>query len=203
VLAKGQAVNLSIAAWTALLALVLSRAASSRIVQEHRGEWQQVDQVDITKVTGTIEKIDADKHVMTMKLDNGKKKTLRVEKSVKDLGFTPGERVQVSYAQEIIVMAERSDKSAAQLGKYGAVDVEAEGEKPALVKVDTSEIIGRIVSIDPMKRRLRFEDSDGKKRTVKLSYRIKNLDRFKPGETINMAITDETIVEVVPLDFAR
>lgn len=88
-------------------------------------------------------------------------------------------------------------------GKYGAVDVEAEGERPALVKVDTSEIIGRIVSIDPMKRRLRFEDSDGKKRTVKLSYRIKNLDRFKPGETINMAITDETIVEVVPLDFAR
>lgn len=52
---------------------------------------------------------------------------------MKDFGFTLGDRVQVSYAQEIIVMAECSDKGA-------AVDVEAEGEKPALVKVDTSEI---------------------------------------------------------------
>lgn len=59
---------------------------------------------------------------------------------MKDLWFTLGDRVQVSYAQEIIVMAECSDKGATQRATYGAVDVEAEGEKPALVKVDTAEI---------------------------------------------------------------
>ena len=41
-----------------------------------------------------------------------------------------------------------------------------------------------------------FEDPDGKKRTLKLSQKIKDLNQFKPGETINMAITDEMVVEV-------
>jgi hypothetical protein len=30
-----------------------------------------------------------------------------------------------------------------------------------------------------------------------LSNRIKDLDQFKPGQTINMAITDEMVVEAV------
>jgi len=44
---------------------------------------------------------------------------------------------------------------------------------------------------------LTFEDPDGKKKTVKLSRRIKDLDKFKPGQEINMAITDEMVVAVV------
>jgi hypothetical protein len=196
-------VSLSTTALTALLALGLSAAASSRIVQEHRSESEQIDQVDVTRVTGTIEEIDPDEHVLTIKLNNGLKKTLKVDKSVKDLAFTRGDRVKVGYARGIIVMAEYVGKGATQQAKYVAVDIEAEGEKPALVKVDTSEVIGKIVSIDPMKRRLKFEDPDGKKRSVKLSYRIKDLDRFKPGDTINMAVTEEIVVEVYPLDFTR
>lgn len=142
--------------------------------------------------------MEPDKRRITIKLDNGEKKTLKVDKSVKGLDqFKSGDRVQESYTEEIIAMAERSDEGTAKLAKYGAVDVEPEGDKPALVKVDTSEITGKIVSIDPKKRRLKFEAPDGKARTLKLSQRIKDLDQFKPGETINMAITDEMVVEVV------
>jgi hypothetical protein len=63
--------------------------------------------------------------------------------------------------------------------------------------VDTSVISGKIVSIDPKKKRLTFEDPDGKKKTVKLIRRIKNLNKFKPGDDINMAITEEIVVAVV------
>ena len=35
------------------------------------------------------------------------------------------------------------------------------------------------------------------KRTLKLSKKISNLDQFKPGENLNMAITDETAIELV------
>jgi hypothetical protein len=34
-----------------------------------------------------------------------------------------------------------------RMAKHGAIDIEPEGDKPALVKVDTSEISGKIVSI--------------------------------------------------------
>ncbi len=188
--------NLPTAALSAILTLGLSVAPN--LMWGQSSESQPVDQVEVTKVTGTVQKVDADKRMMTMKLDNGKRTTLKVDKTVKDLDqFKPGDRVQLSYTEELIAMAERSDEGTAALAKYGAVDVEPEGDNPALVKADTTEISGKIVSIDPKKRRLTFEDPDGKKRTLTLSHRIKGLDQFKPGEMINMAITDQMVVEVV------
>ena len=54
-----------------------------------------------------VQKADPDKHVMTIKLDNGKEQTLKVDKSVKGLDqFKPTDRVQLSYTQEIIAMAD-------------------------------------------------------------------------------------------------
>jgi hypothetical protein len=105
--------------------------------------------------------------------------------------------VQVSSTEEIIMMADKSNDGGAAVAKYGTVAVTPEGETPAIVKVDTTEITGRIVSLNPQKRRITFEDPQGKKRTLKLSQKIKNLDQFKPGETLNMAVTDETAIELV------
>lgn len=188
--------NFPTAALSAILALGLSAAPS--LMQGQSSESQPVDQVEVTKITGVVQKVDSDKRKMTMKLDNGKRTTLKVDKRVKDLDqFKPGDRVQLSYTEEIIAMAEPSNEGEAALAKYGTVDVEPEGDNPALVKVDTTEIRGKIVSIDSKKRRLTFEDPDGKKRTLTLSHRIKDLEQFKPGETINMAITDEMVVEAV------
>jgi Cu/Ag efflux protein CusF len=189
--------NLSTVISSVMLALVLS-TVTSHALQAQNAESQPVDQVDVTKVTGTIQKVDPNKRVMAIKQDDGKKNTLKVDKSVKGLDqFKPGDRVRLSYTQEIIAMAERSDEDTARMAKYGAVDIQSEGDKPLLMKVETSEITGKIVSINPNKRRLTFEDPDGKKRTLKLSRKIKDLDQFKPGETINMAITDQTVIEVV------
>ena len=85
--------NLSTAAaLTAALVFALG-AGPRRTMQEQKQDEQQqsdksqpLDEVAVTKITGTIEKIDPDKRVMKPTLDNGKKKTLKVDKSVKDLG---------------------------------------------------------------------------------------------------------------------
>jgi Cu/Ag efflux protein CusF len=153
--------------------------------------------VDVNKNTGTVEKVDTQKRKLTVRLDNGKRKTFRVDKNVTNLDqFHPGDRVQVSSTEEIVMAADRSTDTAA-LAKYGVVSATPQGENPAIVRVDTTEIAGRIISVDPNKRRITFEDPEGKKRTLKLSKKIKNLDQFKPGENLNMAITDETAIELV------
>jgi hypothetical protein len=58
--------------------------------------------------------------------------------------------------------------------------VTPEGENLAIIEVDTTEVAGRVVSIDPQKRRITIEDPDGKKRTLKLSRKVKNLDQSRP-----------------------
>ena len=136
---------------TVTLSTVLTfglNAAMSPTVQGQNPESQPVDQVKVTKVTGEIQKVNADKHVMTIKLDNGQRKILKVDKSVKGLDqFKPTDRVQLSYTQEIVAMAVSSDEGAGRMAKYGTIDIEPEGDKPALMKVDTSEISGKIISI--------------------------------------------------------
>ena len=186
------------AATAALAVLLLFGAGPRAVPQEQDNESQPVDQVEVTKTTGTVKKVDTDRRKLVVHLDDGRTKTYRVDKSVKNLDqFHPGDRVQVSSTEEIIMMADKSNDGGAAVAKYGTVAVTPEGETPAIVKVDTTEITGRIVSLNPQKRRITFEDPQGKKRTLKLSQKIKNLDQFKPGETLNMAVTDETAIELV------
>jgi hypothetical protein len=71
------------------------------------------------------------------------------------------------------MMADKANDGGAAVAKYGTVAITPEGETPAIVKVDTTEITGRIVSLNPQKRRITFEDPQGKKRTLKLSQKIK------------------------------
>jgi hypothetical protein len=202
-LREGGAVKLQIGMISAVLVLGLSAVPNFSMSMwgqstDSQQEKQPVDQVAVAKVTGTIEKVDTTKRTLTMKLDNGRRTTLKVDKTVKDLDeFKPGDKVQLSYTEEIIAMAEPSDQGTSGLEKYHVVDVEPEGDKPALVQVNTTQISGKIVSIDPKKRRLTFEDPQGKKQTLKLSRKINGLDQFKPGEMINMAITQQMVVEVV------
>jgi ribosomal protein L19 len=168
------------------------------VSQEQDNQAQPVDQVEVNKSTGTVQKVDTQKRKLTVRLDNGKAKIFRIDKSVKNLDqFHPGDRVQVSSTEEIVMMADKSSDGAAAVAKYGVVGVTPEGEKPAIVTVDTTEVTGRIISVDPQKRRITFEDPEGKKRTLKLSKKINNLDQFKPGDTLNMAVTEEMAIELV------
>lgn len=191
---KRGAVN---AATTILAVLFLFGAGPRAVPQEQDNQSQPVDQVEVNKSTGTVQKVDTQKRKLTVRLDNGKTKTFRVDKSVKNLDqFHPGDPVQVSSTEEIVMMADKSS-DAATVAKYGSVGVTPEGEKPAIVKIDTTELAGKIISVDSRKRRITIEDPEGKKRTLKLSKKINNLDQFKPGDTLNMAVTDETAIELV------
>jgi ribosomal protein L19 len=186
------------AAAAAFAVLLLFGAGPRTVPHEQENESQPVDQVEVSKLTGTVQKVDTQRRKLVVRLDDGRTKTFRVDKSVDNLDqFHPGDRVQVSSTEEIIMMADKSNDGGAAVAKYGSVAVTPEGEPPAIVKVDTTEVTGKIISVNPQKRRITFEDPQGKKRTLKLSKKINNLDQFKPGDTLNMAVTDETAIELV------
>jgi hypothetical protein len=174
-----------------IVRLIVRRGART-VPQEQDNESQPVDHVEVSKFTGTVQKVDTQRRKLVVRLDDG------VDKSVNNLDqFHSGDRVQVSSTEEIVMMADKSSKGAAAVAKYGCVGVTPEGEPPAVVKVDTTEVTGKIIWVNPQRRPITFEDPQGKKRTLKLSKKINNLDQFKPGDTLNMAVTDETAIELV------
>ncbi len=156
-----------------------------------------VDAVEVMKATATVENIDLQKRKVTLLLDNGKTKTYKVDKAVQNLDqVRPGDHLKISYTEELIILVGKSAQAPAA-GEASAVGVAPKGAKPGIVMVDTTAIRAKVLSVDPAKQRVVLEDPDGKKKKIKLSKNVTNLNQLKPGETVDMVMTESLVVEIV------
>jgi len=58
-------------------------------------------------------------------------------------------------------------------------------------------VSAQIVAVDAPNHRVTLLDADGKKKTIKVSKKVTNLDDLKAGETVDMLMTDSTVIEIV------
>lgn len=176
-----------------LFAVCLLKAGQLQSAQISQG----VDTVEIIKTTATVEKIDLEKRKVTLLLDTGKKKTFKVDKSVQNLDQVKvGDKLKISFTEEIIILVGHSNEAPAA-GDLQEVGVAPKGAKPGIVMTETSALSAKIVAVDPAKHRVTLLDPDGKKKTIKLSNKVTNLDQLKVGETVDMVLSDSLVVEIV------
>ena len=156
-----------------------------------------VDEVEVLKVSATVEKIDLQSRKVTLLLDSGKKKTYKVDKSVQNLDqVKAGDKLKIAYTEELIIVVGKSnEKPGAAAGE--AVGVAPKGAKPGIVMVDTAAVSAKIVAVDTTKHSVTLLDPDGKKKTVKLGKKVTNLDQLKAGETVDVVLTESLVVDVV------
>ena len=161
------------------------------------GADQGVESVEVIKTTATVEKIDLENRKVTLLLEDGKKKTVKVDKSVQNLDQVQvGDRLKLSYTEEFAMFVGKSGEipGAATAGVVGVVP---KGAKPGEVMVDTSALSVKILAVNAPKHRVTFLDPDGKKKTIKVSNKIQNLDQLQPGESVDMVMTESLVVEIV------
>jgi hypothetical protein len=128
-----------------------------------------MDAVDVVTTTATIRNVDLEKRKVTLLLDDGKTKT------VVSVGKT-GEAPSAAGASQ--------------------VSVAAKGAKPGAYMVDTSVTSGKVLEVDPGKHKVTLEEPNGKKKTVKVSKKITNLDQLKVGESIDIAFTESLAIDI-------
>lgn len=182
-----------VALTVALLLAAGPKAARAQTATPDQG----VDAVEVIQSTATVEKIDLEKRKVTLVLEDGKKKTFKVDKSVQNLDQVKvGDHLKLSYTEEIIILVGKSSETpgAASAGEVG---VAPKGAKPGMVMVQTTAVSAKILEVDAAKHRVTIEDPDGKKKKIKLSKNIGNLDKLKAGETVDMVMTESLVVEIV------
>jgi Cu/Ag efflux protein CusF len=182
----------------ALTVVLLFAAGPSRTTRAQSSATDQgVDAVEVIKTTATVENIDLEKRKVTLLLEDGKKKTFEVDKSVQNLDqVKAGDQLKISYTEEIIILVGKSSETpgAAAAAEVG---VAPKGAKPGIVMVETSALSVRILAVDAAKHRVTIEDPDGKQKKIKLSKKVGNLDQLKTGETVDMVMTESLVVEIV------
>lgn len=161
------------------------------------GADQGVDAVDVVTVTATVEKINLEKRKVTLLLDDGKKKTFKVDKSVQNLDQVKvGDNLKMAYTEEILLVVGKSNETpGAAAGEE--VGVAPKGAKPGVVMVETAALSAKILAVDAQKHRVTLEEPDGKKKTIKVSKKVGNLDQLHAGETVDMVITESLVVEII------
>lgn len=158
---------------------------------------QGIDAVEVIKDTATVEKIDLNKRKVTLLLDNGKKKTFKVDKSVQNLDQVQvGDHLSLSYTEEIVILLGKTNETPGA-ASAGEVTVAAKGAKPGIVMTDTTALSAKILGVDTAKRRITLEEPDGKKKTIKVSKKVTNLDQLQVGDTVDMLLTESLVVEIV------
>jgi hypothetical protein len=158
-----------------------------------QGGFETVDEV---KATATVEKIDLDKRKIALRFDDGKKKTLKVDKSIRNLDqIKVGDHLNLTYAEDIVVLVGKT-KETAGAEAADLVVIAPKGYKPGGVMVETTSLTAKVLSVDAQKRRVVLEEPDGGKKTMKLSKKVQNLDQLRPGETIDMVVTEALMIEV-------
>src|SRR5882672_8841190 len=159
------------------------------------GAEQGIDSVEVIKATATVEKVDLEKRKVTLLLDDGIRKSIKVDKSVQNLDQVKvGDHLKLAYTEEIIILVGKSNETPGAAAA-GAVGVAPKGAKPGMVMVDTIAVSGKILAVDVQKHRVTIQDPDGKKKNLKVSKKVTNLDQLKAGDTIDMSVTEALAVE--------
>jgi Cu/Ag efflux protein CusF len=156
-----------------------------------------IEAVEVVKVTATVEKIDLDKRKVTLLLDDGKKKTYKVDSRVQNLAQVKvGDHLEMSSTEEIAIVVGKSNETPGAASSE-QVSVAPNGDKPGVVMVETSAVSAKILAVDAANHRVTPLDPDGKKKTIKVSKNVTNLDDLKVGDTVDMLMTDSTVIEIV------
>jgi Cu/Ag efflux protein CusF len=161
------------------------------------GTDEGVDAVEVVRVTATVEKIDLEKRKVTLLLDDGKKKTYKVDNRVQNLSQVKvGDHLAMSFTEEIAIVVGKSNETPSAASSE-QVSVAPRGDKPGVVMVETTDVSAQIVAVDAANHRVTLLDPDGKKKTIKVSKKVTNLDNLKVGDTVDMLMTDSTVIDIV------
>jgi hypothetical protein len=191
----------------ALLALSLTAVAFAAEVKPAaeakkavvEGKKPSIKKEKTTMVTVTVEAVDLDNRVVTVKGPEGNIFDIKAGEQVKNLPQVKvGDLVDIKYYESIAVKVFKPG----EMPQGAATAVAAErlakpGEKPAGVIGAQSTITATVESISPRKTSVTLKMADGKYKAVKIQDK-RNLENVKVGDEVMITVTEALAIAVKP-----
>lgn len=200
---KKMIVVVALALFSLSLAAV-SMAADAKPAAETKkaaaeGKKPSVKKERTTTVTATVEAVDMDKRIVTVKGPEGNSVDIVAGPQVKNLAQVKvGDNVDVTYYESIAVKVYKAGE--APQGSSATVAAERlakPGDKPSGIVGSQVTITATVESISPNKTSVTLKMADGKLKAVKIQDK-KNLDNVKVGDEVVITATETLAVAVKP-----
>jgi len=163
------------------------------------GKKPSVKKEKTTHIVATVEAIDMDTRVVTLKGPKGDLFDFTAGEQVKNLPQVKvGDLVDITYYESIAVKVYKPGEM--PQGESAALATERlakPGEKPSGIAGAQVTITATVESISPKKTNVTLKMADGKYKVVKVEDK-KNLENVKVGDEVMITVTETLAVSVKP-----
>lgn len=136
----------------------------------------------------TVEAIDAEKRLVTLKGPQGNSRTIHLGKECINFNqIKVGDQVRATIAEEVAVALSK-EGAAPSADAEAVVGRAAPGEKPGVVIAESAQLTGKIDSVDAAKGVIALTESDGTTRKIKAGPKI-DLSALKAGDDVTLQVT--------------
>lgn len=148
------------------------------------------------RVVATVEAIDKENRILTLRDPSGEIRTMTVDSAVKNFErIQRGDRVNAEYLEEVAVYIQAPGMVAKD--ETASVSARAPGDgKPSGAVVDTVQRLATVEDINYETRVVTLRAPDGSLRTIRVSPRIGPLDKISKGDQIIVRYTQVVAVGV-------
>jgi len=151
---------------------------------------------DVLEVKAALEGIDHKKRTITLRGIQGKVVTLRADKAVKNFEqLKKGDLVLVDFVESVAISI-RSARAPQSPAEARLVSVAPKGAKVGVLLAETFVLSAVVESVDPKGRQLTLREPNGGFRMVPVDKSMKNIERFKKGESVVLRVTEPIAIKV-------
>jgi hypothetical protein len=148
-------------------------------------------------MTATVEAIDLEKRLVTLKGPKGETRTIKVGEEARNLPQVKvGDLVTVKFYESMAVEVMKPG-TAAGAGQSSAIVRSKPGERPGGMATRTATVTATVTAIDKKKGTLTLKGPEGNLVTAKAED-PKNLEKVKVGDELMITVTEALAISVEP-----
>lgn len=152
---------------------------------------------EIVTLTATVEAIDLDKRLVTLKGPEGNSVTLEVGEEARNLAQVKvGDQVEVEYFESVALYAQKPDGSLPAVAEIAAMERAPAGEKPGMAAARSKVITATVESIDLEKRTVALKGPKGNILNLKVDENTPNMENLKAGDQVVARFTQAIAISV-------
>jgi len=152
---------------------------------------------ELITLTATVEAIDLETRMVTLKGPEGNTVTLKVDEQARNLAQVKvGDQVQAEYYESVALYAQNPDGSLPAAAEMAAMERAPEGGKPGMAVAKSKTITATVESIDLEKRTVVLNGPQGNTLNLKLDDSTRNLENLKAGDQVVARFTQAIAISV-------
>jgi Cu/Ag efflux protein CusF len=184
------------------LVLVLSflfYSSSSLAIAEDMGSATDKPGVfadESINITATVEVIDYQNRLVTVKGPEGNLLTVTADDSVKNFDqIKTGDTVSIDYYASVAIYVRKSDQ-APMAEEDDIIETAPLGQKPAAFELKVDEITATVTNIDYDTRSITLKGPQGNEMTFNTSDKVKKFNEIKAGDEVVARVTQALAIAV-------